>query len=416
MIISRIFIVLILGLWGLGQCESADQAQPLSGQFSYQYPIEIAHNQSQGFALNPCIEPLAKFLYGYLDHSPLFDTSFVGDPVRVKQYLAKKKHDNKFVGKSFEVYTDDGVTLPCTFFDRGSENLLIVGEGFTNYREFLVPFAAMFEDFDVVLFDFRGHGYNPAWAKSLSKMTFDVEGSLVTFGKKEHMDVYAVVDGFKRYKQESGTAYKNVFGLGVCYSALIFLKAAAEWPGLFDKLVLDGCWLSLPLFVQKLTKDLKAICNPQTGGWSDHWFFGTPVTQRMTVWLAKKVWGLQFDHDISVLDFASKIEKTKLLFIHGKDDYMIRKHEFETLWDSLKNVEKTAVLTCNPHVRNHWKQKELYRMICELFFADQPQEQFVSCLSDHNKCLSFYTKKLEFYTEKMARMLSDTESYVPCED
>ena len=129
------------------------------------------------------------------------------------------------------------------------------------------PFVAMFPDYDVVIFDFRGHGYRPfsitdteTWPLSLTKVGFGIDGSLVTFGLNEDKDVFAVVDGFKALKQcHYGKAYKNVFGLGVCYGALIFLKTLSVYPGIFDKLVLDGCWLSLPLYIDKVTADLKTL-------------------------------------------------------------------------------------------------------------------------------------------------------------
>lgn len=387
-------------------------------QFSYDHKTEIAYSYQSadgyknvpGFRLLPEIDAFACHVNQHLNQSILFDRSLLIDVKKTREYHTKQKPVQGNVGVLYDVTTQDGLTLGCTFFDRGSDTLLVVGSGFTNEREMMSPFIDMFPEYDVLLFDFRGHGYTPGImcstvdidkpACNLAKGGFGIDSSVVGFGKYEHEDVISVISSFKNLRQDRSykqplryAPYRQVFGLGVCYSAFIFLKTAAQYPGLFDKLVLDGCWLSLPLFVAKAKKDLLTLVNPQTGGWSDHWFFGHPWVQEAAEWIARNIIQLQLT-DITLMDYAPKITDTPLLFFYGKNDYMVTREEFEQLWDNLPTKEKMVVITSNPHVRNHLKQKELYKLICDLFFQ-LPQAHVIQCLSNPADLVAHYKSKLD---------------------
>ncbi len=377
---------------------------PVQPQFSYAHKTEIAWNNNPGFKLDDCIERTAKVFKKHLNQSILFDPAFVRQADKVREHHLKSKHATEFVGKMYDIHTDDGVTIGATYFDRGSDTLMVIGAGFTNEREIMTPFVSMFADYDVVLFDFRGHGHNPVsiwdpstWNFNFTKLTFGVDGNLVTLGVDEDKDVFAVVDGFKRLKAEinQGKTYRRVFGLGVCYGAFIMAKSLSLNPGLFDKLILDGCWLSLPLFIEKAKDDLRSLCVPQRGGWRNHWFFGRQVVKDAAEYITGNF--LLPLNAISLLDYAPNIKDTELLFFFGKDDYMIRRHEFEQLWNAFNvenNVKKTVVITSNEHVLNHLKQKELYSMTSHLFF-DLPQEQMLRCLTNKDELVNHYLAKMK---------------------
>ena len=87
---------------------------------------------------------------------------------------------------------------------------------------------------------------------------------------------------------------------------------------------------------------------------------------------------------------------------------MVKREEFEQLWNALSGVEKTAIITSNPHVRNHLKQKELYKMICDLYFQ-LPQEALITCLQDTRAAVDFFSCKL-------ARACLPLENKSPLED
>src|SRR5580692_12011893 len=151
-----LFILPIAAFSFLSAQKSSAKLASQSVQFSYNYQSEIVINNEPGFELSPNIEKFAKHMHKNLNKSLFFQADFIGDSKKVRSHHLKKKHDPREVGQLFEITTEDGVVISCTFFDRGSDTLLVVGGGFTNSREKMTPFIDMF-DCDIVLFDFRGH-------------------------------------------------------------------------------------------------------------------------------------------------------------------------------------------------------------------------------------------------------------------
>lgn len=373
--------------------------------------------------LSPDLERWATKEFRDLNQSIFLYPKFVGNLADVQYRISDYKHDAKNRGQKFVTKTKDGVSITGTYFNRGSDKLLVVGEGFTNARETMTPFLSLFDDYDIALFDFRGQGHKPIkfftpqffatalvsslflhnlsipknlaiscsiafmasifglnpfnWSARLSQATFGIDSSLITLGEKEELDVLAVIQEVKNRKQESkmtvlgcdddAPEYKSIFGLGVCYGAFIFAKTQALYPGTFDKLILDGCWLDLPKVIAKLKKDLLMLDNPQKGGWSDTWPFNQAWCQNGAIFLTKNVWGLDFDRNNSIEDLLPKLNDTPVLFFHGKDDLMVLWDEFTTIWNKTGSKNKCVIVTSNDHVRNHLKQKELYKVLSELF-------------------------------------------------
>jgi pimeloyl-ACP methyl ester carboxylesterase len=336
------------------------------GQLNYEHKTEIVFDNENSFELSDTIEKVAQSFNKHLNDSKFFDTTFLVQTQKVRaEHLNSKNALNK--GTLIDVMTEDNITLGTTFFDRGSKKVLFVGEGFNNEREKMSPFLAMFPDYDIVLFDFRGQGYRDnAWKFSFAEQAFGLNSKLIEFGHKEHKDVFAVVDYYKHKKN-----YTNVFGLGVCYGAFILMKSQAmrehENLKLFDKLIVDGCWSTLHNVIDKIKDDPKLIDSPQKGGWSSPWF-KKPFVRSTLEWLATNVMGLNFATDIAITPFLPDV-KIPLLFFYGKDDLMITRDEFEQLWKNVGSTQKTAVITSNPHVINHIKQKELYQVISNHFFT-----------------------------------------------
>ena len=365
--------------------------------FNYGYKTEILSNhQKKSFELDQEIEGFAKSQNLRLNHSILFDADFITQPKKVREYMLKPKYFKQNVGQLMAIKTEDGLTLGCTFFDRESDKLLVVGEGFTNEREVMSPFVDMFAHHDIILFDYRGHGYketklsNPStWPTNPGRLILGVNTSQTQVGTKEEMDVFAVVDAMKKKKN-----YKQISGIGICFSALIFAKAAALKNNLFDKLILDGCWLSSENFGEKLFADPKKVFSPQYGGWSKNWLVKKLWFQDCLKAFAEWTFGKKFNC-ISILDYLPSITNIPILYFYGKDDMVVSRHEFETIWNATQTSEKTAVITSNPHVRNHLKQKELYKMICDLFL-ELPHNEFISCLMNKEHLIKYEASKLKY--------------------
>lgn len=395
-------------------------------QFSYNYRTGIAFNHEKEFELSPTILAKAKEQNKYLNDSIHFDRKFIKDIKEVRKlhvnpeeyfrqlqlknqknpiesvyyYELTDKKLQKDAGELISnIVTEDHVQLFTTYFNRGSDKLLIVGEGFTNERELVTPYVALFPDYDIVLFDFRGQGFRDfdyldpeTWKMNFAQVAFGMDSGLATLGKKEELDVFAVVDYFKKLKQErEGKAYSSVYGVSLCYSSFIFLKAQAvrerEQLPLFDKIIADGAWLNVPLVVEKLKKDPKMICNPQHGGWAESWPFNREWMQEGIIVASNLLTGLPVDSDVNILDYVGDIKSIPVLFFHAKNDLMVYQTEFEMLWSHVGSKEKAAVVTEYAHVRNHLNGKEEYKWIADAFFQNS-FEDFKSCLSRSRELLN----------------------------
>ena len=368
---------------------------------SLNHGLEVKIGSEPSFEVSSAVNDFALHTNKHLNSSIFFDTKFLRNPKAVRDWHLKNKPCKKNVGKLIKVMTADGHAIPCTFFDRGSSVLTIVGEGFTNEREVMTPFVDMF-DTDIVLFDFRGQGYEQfslfnydTWCVDLAKVTFGMDARVATLGEVEEEDVFAVVDFFKN---SNGKQYEQVNGVSVCYSSFIFLKAEAIWnkrhqQQLFSKIVVDGCWDSLDNVVQKIRKDPYLILVPQTGGWNNHWLFKQEPAQEALDFLARYIFGLQFDHTVKLTDYLSSINQTPVLFFYGKDDLMVNRSEFEALWQAFSSPHKVGVVTNNPHVINHLKQKEMYKLVCELFFENS-LPVFKELMQNSNALKMHYANKI----------------------
>jgi pimeloyl-ACP methyl ester carboxylesterase len=369
---------------------------------SYQFKTEIISGTLQkSFELNKQIEAFAKYENGKLNSSILFDRSFITNSAKARQYHLKKKFIKENTGKIISVETSDKKKITCTYFDRKSNQLVIIGGGFTNDREVMSPFIDIFYDYDVLIFDYRGHGYKEknliqkiTSPPHLIDLLFNVNHKETRVGQIEEKDIFAVVKNAKTLKN-----YQQITGLGICYSALIFIKAASIWQqkhhgeNLFDKIILDGCWLSIENFTEKLVTDPKMICSPQKGGWKHLWPFTSKIFQKSFLSITQELFDLRFNK-LNILDYLPHLHNIPILYFYGKNDLVINRQEFELIWQAINIKEKVAIITSNPHVINHLKQKELYQLICDLFLQ-LPHSQFISCLQNKDILIAHYTKKLK---------------------
>ncbi|NDD55271.1 hypothetical protein EBZ39_15635, partial [bacterium] len=174
--------------------------------FVYDYKTALVYNDQPGREFDKGVEQVAQVINRDLGQSMFFNTEFLSNAQRVRQYHIKKKPNKANIGSLKWVNTLDGEQLGATYFDRGSDTLLVVGGGFTNFREQMSPFIDMFPDYDIVLMDFRGHGIYPEKCiLNPVQRLFGIRPGVVTFGVQEHRDVLAVVEGFRRAKRASGS-------------------------------------------------------------------------------------------------------------------------------------------------------------------------------------------------------------------
>ena len=136
------------------------------------------------------------------------------------------------------------------------------------------------------------------------------------------------------------------------------------------------------------------LCSPQRGGWKSFWLTSQAWGRDMIKSITESLFGLKFQ-SIAVLDYLPHLPKDlNMLFFHGKNDLVITRSEFEKIYTSTPCDYKTAVITSNPHVWNHLKQKELYKLMSNLF-VNLPYAQFSACLADRVLLAELQTQQLK---------------------
>jgi alpha-beta hydrolase superfamily lysophospholipase len=102
---------------------------------------------------------------------------------------------------------------------------IIICHGYTHSKHEAFFFKMLFSHFNVLAFDFRGHG------------ELVEKGQFSTIGRDEVYDVLGAVEFVKSYQPLQG---KPIIGFGFSMGAVSLLQAQAEFGGLFDMLILDS--------------------------------------------------------------------------------------------------------------------------------------------------------------------------------
>jgi hypothetical protein len=329
-------------------------------------------------------------------------------------------------GKIEKVIADDGETIECTFHDRGSGKLLIVGTGYGNEREKVAPLIQIFDKYDVVTFDYPYQGKNKPKLLNLSQWSVNPPEKLrellklaapsinwnrvsnidlkkVSFGQNEAKYVEAVVKYFKEKKEKEKKRYKKVYGACFCFSCGPFTEAASKNPKLFDKLILDSAMCSAREIIDRITKRPQLLIDPQRGLWNaimndksdelteqiEECFDDPEVKSFLKNVMPKDL------NQKTTADHLSKIQ-IPVLFFHGKQDIMTPyESDFSKNWSSVNSQKKVAIIFENSrHLTNHIKNKELYAAISTLFL-DFPYSEFVTCLKNVQNFIQYKVNQIK---------------------
>lgn len=312
-----------------------------------------------------------------LNESILFYTDFLKNRKRVRDFLQAPKI---FDGKYTKTNTSDNEIIHYMHFDRGSDTLLVVGGALLNMEK-MASFVKMFTQYDLIIFNHRGIAYDdsslfnpgtwPYWLSSTC-VAQGLRGSKLRLGLEEEKDVFAVI--YDIFKKKS---YAKIYGLALCYSAPIFIKAAVTRPGVFDKLILDGSWIYMQTMVDRFIEGWRAESKL-------NWLYNILPNDRewfqnMFTWLAEFVSGVKFRSlDVDFTPYLKELD-IPVLFIHSVNDSMVPTSEFEDIWAYVPSTQKAAVLTTYEHIRNHLKRKELYKYLADSFFNNS-FENFVKSM------------------------------------
>lgn len=214
------------------------------------------------------------------------------------------------------LYTEDNVAIAYEHFKKGSDSVIIVCPGFYNSKDnrwMQKTVDLLVTDYDVIIFDFRGHGES---------------GGKYTWSAREDMEVDAVID----YARSEG--YRHIGILAFSLGAASAVNAVAGRNDV-DSMVLVSC--------------------PSRFGTIDYHFWEPGMLDDLLdniecKWEGK---GARFSNifmpkEKPVKNIAS-IKDTPILFIHGDRDWVVKKRHSKKLFEAATCPKKLVIIEKGLH-------------------------------------------------------------------
>lgn len=172
----------------------------------------------------------------FVSGSSILDASFLSMYQGVQSSL---EQDVENMRQSLHGFTLDAIQFPVqqskqnsdTFIRKGfliqrpqALGTIVVCHGFTQSKHETAFFRTFFPHFNIMVFDFRAHG----------DLT---DGQYSTIGRDEIYDVKGAVDFVKSHPKLQN---KPIIGFGFSMGAVSLLQAQAEFPDLFNAIIMDS--------------------------------------------------------------------------------------------------------------------------------------------------------------------------------
>lgn len=201
--------------------------------------------------------------------------------------------------QTFSLKTSDRQTIAVTQYKRGHSGVVILAHGFFNNKDvYLLKKLAedLCEHYDVISFDFRGHGKSDG---------------LFGWTSHEQQDIGEVL------KYAQGQGYERIGVIGFSLGAAIALIAASQ-----DRNIHSVIAVSPPFDFWQI----------------DYHFWEPEMFEDLKLNLGYKGIGKgvrpgnPFEAKVRPLDIVSKVAPTPILFIHGGSDWLIKPQHSEKLF------------------------------------------------------------------------------------
>lgn len=378
---------------------TAIEAQPLPKPVGAAQMLGYRTTQAPYIALPNSVYSEITEKYNMLEklNPTLFNTSILRQPHATRVFLEYlPRHLGSGVHGTIPLLADPSKKISYTYFNRGSKELIVMSGGFANPREMLAPLLGIFVDYDVVIFDHIGHGLDhkpKSWYGWFFKKNFGIDFSILESGEQEESELLSIIQHFKQKKK-----YAKLYGVGFCYATGIFMKTAANNPGLFDKLILDGAWESGETLLKRFVERPELFYDPQRGAPTEktrmYRFYKWITSTR----LVKK----HFNGTATDLKpngpSLKKLGNVPLLLFHGVNDLVISEAQFNEVWHN-KAGAKTAIITDARHLSNHIKYKQLFSW-CSNCFLDLGNEVLEYSLSSPEALAQTYEELRQYKEHK----------------
>ncbi len=210
--------------------------------------------------------------------------------------------------------TKDNIKIAYEHFRNGHESVVIICPGFFNSKKNTTIRKAIdivSASYDVIIFDFRGHGDS---------------GGKFSWTSKELLDLEAVLN------YAEGQGYKKIGIIGFSLGSAVSINVTSRRPGIKSMVLIStplSFWgIDYHFWEPEMLSDLKANleCN----------------------WEGK---GANIDHVFMPkerpIDRISNIKETSILFIHGDKDWVIKDYHSRKLYEAAAVKDKRLEIMHN---------------------------------------------------------------------
>lgn len=213
------------------------------------------------------------------------------------------------------VVASDGHKVFYDHYTNGHEKALIIAHGFFNSKQavLLQELAVSLNDeYDVLVFDFRGHGQSRGWFH---------------WTTKEYLDLLAVVEF-------AGAHYRKIGVIGFSLGAATSIIAASKTTRI-DSIVAISAPTELGKIEYRFWKfDIKNDLLYTLFGRGRH---GKGVR-----------WGPFWQKKEKPIDLVKSI-KTPVFYIHGDEDWVVDHWHSRRLYDQTTAVKRLSIIKKGPH-------------------------------------------------------------------
>jgi pimeloyl-ACP methyl ester carboxylesterase len=225
--------------------------------------------------------------------------------------------------RSLTLTTPDRHCIKAVQYEQGFKKVVILAHGFFNTKDaylFKEIAKALAVHYDVVAFDFRGHGNS---------------SGLFTWTAKECADLKVVIDHAK------GCGYEAIGLMGFSLGAAISLIEASQNPDI---------------------KTVIAVSAPYDFWKIDYHFWKPGMLDDLKLNLGHKAKGKgvrpgnPWERKVAPIDIVDKISPRPVLFVHGSEDWLINVRHSRELYNRAKEPKKLIVLEKLGHAEMMYDQ------------------------------------------------------------
>ena len=214
------------------------------------------------------------------------------------------------------VITEDGKRIALIYLKRGFSKVIIIAPGFFNNKDtflFRRITEAFSKEYDVIVFDFRGHG------KSSDKFSWTAH---------EQKDLQAII----AYAKDNHYAKIGVIGFSL--GAAVALIEASNYHNI-DSLIavstpVDSKSINYHFWEKDMWEDLRL--NFGIKGQGKGVRLGNPFLKK-----------------IRPLDIVDKVSPAPVLFIHGEKDWLVKPSHSQRLFQKAKEPKALTIIKDGGH-------------------------------------------------------------------